>query len=93
VIACQSVIKGILRNMSLLKTRLPGLLPKVECIPALIACIAMDSALSTNSFASAIFCGGSPCNNVLRIFSTFWCILLQIALDWGVLALVHTSLM
>ncbi len=47
-----------------------GLLPSVECIPALIACMAMDSASSTNSFASAIFCGGSLCNNVLRTFPT-----------------------
>jgi hypothetical protein len=41
--------------MSLLKTRLPGLLPSVECIPALIACMAMDSASSINSFAIGIF--------------------------------------
>jgi hypothetical protein len=43
-IACQSAIKGMLRNMSLLKTRLPGLLPSVKCYLALIACMAMDSA-------------------------------------------------
>ncbi len=55
MIVCQSVINGILRNMSLLKTRLPGLLPSVECIPALIACMEMDSTSSTNSFASTIF--------------------------------------
>jgi hypothetical protein len=29
-------------NMSLLNVRLPGLLPRVECIAALMACIAMD---------------------------------------------------
>jgi hypothetical protein len=28
--------------MSLLNVRLPGLLPRVECITALMACIAMD---------------------------------------------------
>ncbi len=83
MIACQLAIKGMLRNMSLLKTRLPGLLLSVECIPALIACMAVDSASSTNSFASAIFFGNSPCNNVHRTFPTVWCILLQIALDWG----------
>ncbi len=67
VIACQSAINGMFKNMSLLKTRFPGLLPNVVCcIPTLIACIAMDSASSTNSFAVAMFCGGSPCNNVLR---------------------------
>jgi hypothetical protein len=71
--------------MSLLKTRLPGLLPSVECIPAIIACMAMDGASSTNSFASAIFCGGSSCNNVLRTFSTVWCVNLQILLDWDFL--------
>ena len=65
VIACQSVINEMLKNMSLLKTRFPGLLPNVVCIPTLIACIAMDCASSTNSFAVAMFCGGSPCNNVL----------------------------
>ncbi len=89
----QLAIKGMLRNMSLLKIRLPGLLPSVECIPALIACLAMDSASSTNSFASSIFCGGSLNNNALRTFPTVWCILLQTALDWGFLALVHSSLM
>jgi hypothetical protein len=82
-----------IENTSLLKTRLPGLLLRVECIPALIACMAMDIALSTNSFASAMICGGSPCNNVLRTLPTVWCILLQIALDWGFFALMHTSLM
>ena len=39
-------IKGVLRNMFLLKTKEPGLLPSVVCIPALIACMAMDSASS-----------------------------------------------
>ncbi len=58
--------------MSLLKIRLPGLLPSVECIPALIACMVMDNASSTNSFASAIFCGGSPCNN-FPLFGAFFC--------------------
>ena len=58
VIACQLAIDGMFKNMSLLKTRFPGLLPNVVCIPTLIACMAMDSASSTNSFAVAMFCGG-----------------------------------
>ena len=35
VIACQSAINGMFKNMSLLKTRFPGLLPNVVCIPTL----------------------------------------------------------
>jgi hypothetical protein len=35
--------------------RLPGLLHRVECIPALIACMVMNNALSTYSLALAIF--------------------------------------
>jgi hypothetical protein len=54
VMACQSVINGMLRNMSLLKTRFPGLLPKVECTPACMACIAIDNASCTCN----IFRGG-----------------------------------
>ncbi len=42
VMARQSAISGILRNMSLLNTRLPGLLPEVECTPACMVCIAID---------------------------------------------------
>jgi hypothetical protein len=34
------------KNMSLLNTRLPGLLPRVVWTPALMVCIAIDSALS-----------------------------------------------
>ena len=41
--------------MSLLHTKLPGLLPKVVCIPALIACMAMDRDSSINSLAELIF--------------------------------------
>jgi hypothetical protein len=95
VIACQSAIKGMFKNMSLLNTKLPGLLPSVVCTPALIACVAMEmeSASSTNSFAVVIFYGGSPCNNVLRTLPTVWCIHSHTALDCGFFALVHTSLM
>jgi hypothetical protein len=85
VIACQSTINGMLRNMSLLNTRLPGLLPKVECTPARMACMAIDNALSTYCAALANFCGGLPCNNVLRTFPTVWCILSHTALDCGFL--------
>jgi len=80
------------KNMSLLKTKLPGLLPSVVCTPALIACDAMESASSTNSFAEVIFCGGLPCSSVLRTLPTVWCILSHTALDYGFFALVHTSL-
>ncbi len=69
---CQSAIKGMLRNMSLLNVRLPGLLPRVEFFAALMACIAMDKASSMYSLALAMFGGGSPCNNVLRTFPTVW---------------------
>ncbi len=41
---CQSAIKGILRNMSMLNVRFSGLLPRVEFIAAFMACIAMDKA-------------------------------------------------
>ncbi len=40
----------ILRNMSLLKSRLPRLLPSVECIPTFLECMAIDTDSSTNSF-------------------------------------------
>ncbi len=93
VIVCQLAIKGMLKNMSLLKTKLPGLLPRVVCTPALIAYVAMESASSTSSFAMVIFFGGSPCKNVLRTLPTVWCILSHTALDCRFFALVHTSLM
>ncbi len=51
---CQSAIKRILRNMSLLNMRLPGLLPRVECIAAFMACIAMDKASLMYSLLLAI---------------------------------------
>ena len=94
VTACQSAIKGMFRNMSLLKTKLPGLLPSVECIPARIACIAIANASSMKSFARApvICCGGCPCSSVLRTFPTVWCMRLHIALACGFLLVVGTSL-
>ncbi len=67
--------------MSLLNVRVPGLLPRVECIAALMACIAMDKASSMYSLVMAISGDGSPCNNVLRTFPTVWCILSHTAFD------------
>jgi hypothetical protein len=43
--------------MSLLNVRLPGLLPRVECIAAFMACIAMDKASLIYSLALAISWG------------------------------------
>jgi hypothetical protein len=57
VILCQSAIKGILRNMSLLNVRLPALLPRVECIAALMVCIGMGKTSSVYSLALAIIGG------------------------------------
>ena len=56
---CQSAISGMLRNMSLLNTSKPGLLPKVVCTPDLIACEAIYNALSIRSF-TAIAVIGDP---------------------------------
>ncbi len=57
-----------------------------------VACMAMDNA-SMYSLALAMSWGGSPCNKVLRMFPTIWCILLHTALDWWFYDVVHTSLM
>ncbi len=81
MIVCQTAIKGSLRNMSLLNVRLPKLLSRVECIAALMACIAMDKASLMYSLALNMSGGGSPCNNVLRTFPTVCCILSHTALD------------
>ena len=92
--ACQSAINDIFRNMSLLNTRLPGLIPKVECAPARMACIVMDNALSINSLALApVMCwGGWPCRSVLSTFPTVWCMHLHIALACGFSLVVGMSL-
>jgi hypothetical protein len=44
-------MSGMFRNMSLLKTRLPGLLSKVVWMPVCMACVAIDSVSSMKSFA------------------------------------------
>ncbi len=56
---CQSAIKGMLQNMSLLNARLPGLLPRVEFIAALMACIAMDEA--SLMYSLELLCGYKQC--------------------------------
>ncbi len=44
-------MSGMVRNMSLLKTKLPGLLPKVVWMPVCMTCVAINSASSMKSFA------------------------------------------
>jgi hypothetical protein len=58
------------KNMSLLKTRLPGLLPKVVWTPVRIVCVAIDSASSMQSFALVTSRGGPPGRRVCRTFPT-----------------------
>ena len=72
---CQSAISGMLRNMSLLNTSEPGLLPRVVCTPVIIACEAIDNASSIRSFAAITVIGGSSSNRVRRMVPTVWCIL------------------
>ncbi len=85
-------IKGILRkNMSLMNVRLLGVLPRIECIAALMACIVTGKASSMYSLMLAISWGGS--NKFLGTCPTVWCNLLHTALDWGFYAVVHMSLM
>ncbi len=72
VIACQSAMSGMFSNMSLLKTRLPGLLPKPKVVWMLVrmAWVAIDNASSMKLFALVTSCGGSPCGRVCRTFPT-----------------------
>jgi hypothetical protein len=51
---CQSAIKGKFRNVSLLNARLLGLLLRVECIAALMACIGMNK-ISSKIFFDATY--------------------------------------
>ena len=67
---CQSAISGMLRNMSLLNTSKPGLLPSVVCTPVLIACEAICNALSIMSFAAVTVIWGSSSNKVRRMLPT-----------------------
>ena len=75
---CQLAIRGMLRNMSLLNTSKPGLLPKVVCTPVLITCKAIYNALSIRSFAAITVIGGPLViryvGSYLR-FGAFFCIL------------------
>ncbi len=54
-------------------------LPRVECIAALMACIGMNKASSIYSLVQVISQGDSPYYNVVRMFPTIWCILLHTA--------------
>jgi hypothetical protein len=75
-------MSGMFKNISLLNTKLPGLLPNVVCTPMCMACMAVDSASLIKSFALMTSQGGSPCSNVRKLLPTVWCICLQIALAW-----------
>ena len=90
--ACQSVMSGMFKNMSLLNTKFPGLLPKVVCTPVRMACMAIDSASSMKSFALVTSQGGSSCSKVRKMLPTVWCICSQIALACGFLLDVGASL-
>jgi hypothetical protein len=59
VMACQSANNGMLRHMSLLNKRLPGLLPKVEYTPALMPCMAI------NDIPYIFFCISNLSPNIL----------------------------
>ncbi len=85
-------MSGRLRNMSLLKMRLPGLLPKVVWMLVRIVCVAIDSTSSMKSFALVTSHGGSLCRRVHRTFPTIWCIRSHIALACGFLLDVGASL-
>jgi hypothetical protein len=66
----------MLRNMSLLNVRLPRLLPRVECIAALMACIAIDKASLMYSLELLCDINNVYSNNILNG--------LQIVLIFGV---------
>ncbi len=83
VIVCQSAMSGMFKNISLLNTKLPGLLPNVVCTPVRMACMAVYSASSMKSFALVTSWGGSPCSNVCKMLPNVWCMRLQIALACG----------
>ena len=81
-----------LHPTSLLK--LPGLLLRVECIPACIACIIIDNALSMKFFGHVpvMCCGSLPYSRVLKILPTIWCMRSHIVLAYRFLLMVGTSL-
>ena len=90
---CQSAISGMLRNMSLLNTSEPGLLPRLVYTPVFIACEAIDNALSIRSFVAITVIGGSSSNSVRRMLPTVWYILLHTEFAVGLRLVVETSLM
>jgi hypothetical protein len=51
VMACQSVTSGMFKNIFLLNTKFPGLLPYVVCRSVRMACMAIDSASSMQYLA------------------------------------------
>ena len=86
-------MSGTFKNISLLKTRDPGELPRVVCTLHLSACCAIDKASSTKSLACLVPLGGLSCTSVLKTFPTVWCIRSQTALAVGLQLVVGTSLM
>ncbi len=90
--ACQSAISGMFKNASPARARAPGLIPKIVAMVVCMACITVASALSIMSQAWVISVGGLVCTSVLSTLFTVWCILSQIALDWGFLLVEQTSL-
>ena len=82
--ACQLDIRGTFKNISWLKTKAPGLEPKVVWTLLLIECMIIDRALSMSSSAYSIVLGASrPCNNVRSTLPIVWCICLQKRIAWG----------
>ncbi len=62
VMGCQSAISGMLRIMSLLNTRMPGLLPNVECTPARMVCMVI------NDIPYIFICNSNLSPNMLYIY-------------------------
>ncbi len=90
--ACRLAISGTFKNISQAKARAPGVLPKVVAMVVHMASIAVASASSIMSQAWVTLVGGLVCTSVLSTLFTVWCILSQIALDWGFLLVEQKSL-
>ncbi len=78
------------KNISQAKARAPGVHPKVVAMVVCMVCIIVASASSIMSRAWVILCRGLVYTSVLSKLFTVWCILLQIALDWGFLLVEQT---